>query len=94
VRASNPAQVERAVGRRVAELRSERGWTQEAFAGKLGVSVQYLRRIELGQTHITVPKLVELANALRVQPAALFDKPRSLVVKRGRPKRGGVRWER
>jgi transcriptional regulator with XRE-family HTH domain len=80
--------VERAVGRRVAELRSARGWTQERFAEKLAVSVQYLRRIELGQTHVTVPKLVELANMLRVVPAALFEKPRSLAVRRGRPSNG------
>jgi transcriptional regulator with XRE-family HTH domain len=76
---------ERAVGRRVAELRGDRGWTQETFAERLGVSVQYLRRIELGKTHITVPKLVEFANALRVAPAALFAKPRSMTVQRGRP---------
>lgn len=69
----------------MAELRTERGWTQEDFAEKLSVSVQYLRRIELAQTHMTVPKLVELANALRVAPAALFAKPRSMAVHRGRP---------
>ena len=88
MRPSNPAHVERAVGRRVAELRTERGWTQEALAERLGVSIQYLRRIELGQTHVTVPKLVELANTLRVAPGALFDKPRSLAVRRGRPSSG------
>jgi transcriptional regulator with XRE-family HTH domain len=85
VRPTNPAHVERAVGRRVAELRTERGWTQEALAERLGVSIQYLRRIELGQTHVTVPKLVELANALRVVPGALFEKPRSITIRRGRP---------
>jgi transcriptional regulator with XRE-family HTH domain len=85
VRPASPAQVERVVGRRVAELRGQRGWTQERFAEKLGVSVQYLRRIELAQTHVTVPKLVELANALRVIPAALLERPQSMVVRRGRP---------
>lgn len=85
MRPVSPAQVERALGRRVAELRNARGWTQERFAERLAVSVQYLRRIELGQTHVTVPKLVELANALRVLPADLFRKPRSMLVRRGRP---------
>lgn len=90
MRPSNPAQIERAVGRRVAELRIARGWTQERFAEKLAVSVQYLRRIELGQTHISVEKLVVLANALRVIPAALLEKPQSMTVRRGRPPASSV----
>jgi transcriptional regulator with XRE-family HTH domain len=84
VRPVNPAQVQRVVGRRVAELWVLRGMTQERFAESLVVSVQYLRRIELAQTHVTIPKLVELANALRVPPAALLEKPQSMQVRRGR----------
>jgi transcriptional regulator with XRE-family HTH domain len=87
VRASDPARVEQAIGRRIAELRAGLGWTQEQFAERLGVSVQYIRRIELAHTHVTVPKLVALANALRVAPGALFQKPASMVVRRGRPAR-------
>ncbi len=86
MRPADPQSVQRALGRRVAEVRADRGWTQEAFAERLVVSVQYLRRIELGQTRLTVPKLVELANALRVAPVVLFAKPRSMAVQRGRPR--------
>jgi transcriptional regulator with XRE-family HTH domain len=87
VRAADPERVARAVGRRVAELRAERGWTQEAFAESLGVSIQYLRRVELAQTNVTLSQLVRLANGLRVPASALFDAPASLVVRRGRPAR-------
>jgi transcriptional regulator with XRE-family HTH domain len=69
----------------VAEIRAEREWTQEQFAQRLSVSVQYLRRIELAQTNLTIPRLVELANALRTTVQALFEKPRSVAVRKGRP---------
>jgi transcriptional regulator with XRE-family HTH domain len=87
VRPSDPERVARALGRRIAELRTDHGWTQDLFAERLGVSVQYLRRIELARTNLTVPKLVGLANALRVRVAELFESPRSLDVRRGRPRR-------
>lgn len=70
----------------MAEIRRERGWTQQDLAERLNVSVQYLRRIELAQTNLTVPRLVEVANALGVRVPALFETPASLTVKRGRPK--------
>ena len=70
----------------MAELRTERGLTQEAFAEALGVSIQYLRRIELANVNVTLSQLVRLANALRVPPRLLFDRPASLKVKRGRPR--------
>jgi transcriptional regulator with XRE-family HTH domain len=69
----------------VAEIRSDRGWTQEQFAKKLNVTVQYLRRIELAHTNLTIPRLVEVANALKVSVQVLFEKPRTMVVARGRP---------
>lgn len=87
MRAADPKRVARAVGRRIAELRTERGWTQETFAEALGVSIQYLRRIELAQTNVTLAQLVRLANALHVAPKALFEPPASLIVQRGRPVR-------
>lgn len=87
MRPAQPERVARALGRRIAELRADHGWTQDSFAERLGVSVQYLRRIELARTNLTVPKLVELANALRVRVAELFEAPRSMDVRRGRPQK-------
>ena len=87
MRAADPERVARAVGRRVAELRAARGWSQETFAEAIGVSIQYLRRIELAHTNVTLAQLVKLANGLRVPPKALLEAPSSLVVRRGRPAR-------
>ncbi len=87
MRPADPQRVALAVARRIAELRVERGITQEAFAEKLSTSVQYLRRVEYAQTNLTVVQMVRIANALGVAAVALFVKPKSTVVRRGRPPR-------
>ena len=87
MRPSEPQRVARAVARRIAELRVARGFTQEAFAEKLDVSVQYLRRVEYAQTNLTVVQLVRIANSLGVRVERLFVKPKTMAVKVGRPSR-------
>ncbi len=68
------AKLRRDVGRRVAELRVERGWTQDRLASKLDVGARYLQRIEAGDINLTLDSLLRLAVALRV---ALVDLLRS-----------------
>jgi DNA-binding XRE family transcriptional regulator len=41
--AEDPEKTIRAMGRRVAELRDERGWTQEEFAERVGCSTKYIQ---------------------------------------------------
>ncbi len=77
--------VVRSVGRRVAELRIEREMTQQQFADELGVSVQYVQRIEQGGQNLTIRLLVELAEALDVDVTAVFQPPKSVRPRRGRP---------
>ncbi len=74
------------VGRRIAELRREHGWTQEVFAAKLGMQPNSLQRIELGMQNVTVFTLVRLANGLGVPLAALFVPPEDRAVRPGRPR--------
>jgi transcriptional regulator with XRE-family HTH domain len=74
------------VGRRVSELRAGTGWTQEQFAERAARSVQWLRRIEAG-ANITLATFFELARLLGARPADLFTRPRSRVVRQGRPPR-------
>lgn len=75
------------VGRRVAELRRATGQTQEQLAERLGVSVQYVSRIEAG-TNLTLATMVSLARALKVPTIELLHPPgpeaRS---RRGRPRK-------
>ena len=75
------------MGRRIAELRVERGWTQETFAQEAEVSVGYVRRLEVGDENLTLSSMVKLANLLDVAPAELLQAPKSLTARRGRPPR-------
>lgn len=84
---SDPTVVAERVGRRIAELRRQRGMTQETFAEALGRPVLYVRRVELATTSLTVQALVEIANALNCKVTTLFAKPRTLKVKQGRPRK-------
>lgn len=87
MQAERPAEVLRGIGRRVAELRVERGLTQARLAETLGVSLQYLQRIESGRENLTVQSLVRLGEALDVNAVDLFAAPTTRAVGRGRPPR-------
>lgn len=80
----------RHVGRRIAELRVARGWTQEEFAERAGVSPGYVRQIEGGRGNITLTTAVRFATLFGVDVSELFVPPASTEVRRGRPaKRAG-----
>ena len=86
-RGSSEDRVLRDVGRRIAELRTERGWTQEDFAERAGWSWKYAQRLESGGG-MTLRTLVRVANALGVKPGELLEAPKSRAVRRGRPRKG------
>ncbi len=78
--------IERRIGRKIAEVRAERGLTQEELAGLAGLSLQQVRRIELASnTRLTVRRMVELATVLDVEPGKLLEMPAS--VRRQKPGR-------
>jgi transcriptional regulator with XRE-family HTH domain len=72
------------VGRRIAELRGDR--TQLQLAERLGWDLRDLQRVEAGTRNVTVKTLVEIANALRVDPAELFATPAKRARPTGRPR--------
>lgn len=75
------------VGRRVAELRSARGWTQDQFSERIGIDPTHLRKIEGGRLGLNVYSLVRLANGLGCESVAeLFVEPTSREVRPGRPR--------
>ncbi|MDW8398215.1 MAG: short-chain fatty acyl-CoA regulator family protein [Acetobacteraceae bacterium] len=59
------------IGRTVRRLRTERGWTQQALAARLGISASYLNLIEHDQRAVTAGLLIKLAEAFEVDLAAL-----------------------
>ena len=80
------ADAQQQIGANIRRLRGEQ-LTQQALADRLGMSVQYLSRIERGDVNLTIKMIVRLANALE---ARLSDLTRSTHVrppKPGRPKK-------
>lgn len=63
----------RALGRRVAEARRARGWTQEALAEAIGIGAVSLSRLEGGHRALSLSTLVQIAGVLDVRLAELLD---------------------
>ena len=61
------------LGRRIADLRREKGMTQEALAEAMGVSRNHVADIELGARNTGVWSLLLICKALALPPAALFE---------------------
>ena len=76
----------RAVGRRIGELRADRGWTQETFAEHYGASAKYAQTLELGTENLSLTTLARIARTLKVPVRELFAPPRSLKANPGRPR--------
>lgn len=75
------------VGRRIAELRSERDLTQEALSEKLGVTTRWVQSAEAGEENLTLTTLARFANALKVPVAEFFIPPTKSKARPGRPRR-------
>jgi transcriptional regulator with XRE-family HTH domain len=62
----------RALGKRVRELRQERGYSQEKLAELANIHENHVRRIEGGTANPSYLVLVKLAKALGVSPGELI----------------------
>jgi transcriptional regulator with XRE-family HTH domain len=61
------------MAKRIARLRSERGWSQQALADRAGVHRVYVARLELGQQDPRVSVLLRISRALRVKLSDLVE---------------------
>ncbi|MGH7121028.1 MAG: helix-turn-helix domain-containing protein [Acetobacteraceae bacterium] len=59
------------IGRVIRRLRSQQGLSQQALAGRLGVSASYLNLIEHDQRGVTASLFIKLGEVLKVDLAAL-----------------------
>ncbi len=84
-RSRSPALVLRRIGRRIREIRRDRGLSQVELAAQLDIARQFLSRVELGRHNISIRFLADLGGVLGVEVEAFLEPPRSLTVRRGRP---------
>ena len=70
--ASDPDRVVQKLGKRIAVLRRERGYSQGVFAERLRTTPQWVSQLERGTTSPTVHTLCKVAEALDVTIAELF----------------------
>lgn len=65
--------VQKAFGKRLAELRKSKGWSQETLSLESGVARSYLGGVERGQRNIALVNICRLADALGVPPSELLS---------------------
>ncbi len=70
--AKNSIQIQ--FGKKVRELRLERGYSQEAFAFECGLHRTYIGCIERGEKNITIVNIEKIAKTLKVEISDLFSK--------------------
>ena len=61
-----------AIGQLIRNKRSELKITQESLALQCGIDRSYVGRIERGEVNITVEKLYEIAEILKINPQELL----------------------
>lgn len=54
------------IGKRIKEVRKERGYTQETLAELAGLSVDHVSHVETGNTKMSLNVLAKIANAFHI----------------------------
>ncbi len=65
--------ITRAFGKRMRQLRRERGLAQDRLAAQAGLSASYVGFIERGERNPTLETIYKLARVLGVAPKELLD---------------------
>lgn len=60
-------------GKRIRQLRQQKGWTQEQLAERTGRHWTYIGGIERGERNVTLAVISDLAHALGVEIRMLFS---------------------
>ena len=60
------------IGQLICNKRKEKKITQESLSLQCGIDRSYMGRIERGEVNMTIDKLYEIANTLKVDPKELL----------------------
>lgn len=61
------------IGQKIRKYRKAKGLSQEELAEKIGISVTHMSHIETGNTKLSLPVFIDLANVLEVQADDLIS---------------------
>ena len=61
------------LGKRIRQLRSAKGWSQEGFAFEAGIDRSHFGAIERGEKNPTVKNVARIADKLNVSITVLFE---------------------
>lgn len=65
-------EVHKKLGKRIAGLRKERGFSQEGFAHECGFHRSYMGAVERGEKNITLAMVNKIARTLKISLSQLF----------------------
>lgn len=68
----SPDAVDVQIGANVNRIRRMRGMSQEALAGRLGITFQQIQKYEKGMNRVSGSRLQQVADALEVQVTEFF----------------------
>lgn len=68
------------IGQQIRKIRRAHGLSQEELAEKVGISTPHMSHIETGNTKLSLPVFVDIANALEVRTDDLLDNPAETTV--------------
>jgi transcriptional regulator with XRE-family HTH domain len=72
VQDAHTGRILKALGQRIRELRTERGYSQEAFADECGVHRTFMGTVERGESNLSFQNIVRMATHLEVSLSSLF----------------------
>ncbi len=78
MRKKHPALIK--VGKKIRELRKEKGFSQEDFAYEVGLDRTYMGSVERGERNIAAINLIRIAKTLKIEVGALFPATKLLNV--------------
>lgn len=78
MRKKHPALIK--IGKRIRELRKEKGFSQENFAYEVGLDRTYMGSVERGERNLAAINLIRIAKTLKVEVGELFPLIRNLSI--------------